>query len=365
MKELLFQSKSKLIKALSARLSLLGVNYSQEVESRPIGIIPKSHYLSFERTYKVISKKELLAIVENEKHVRSPFDNSYVMYRTSDIGDGSWLVKYYFIDLNKYPQVGGFKLVILWDDVAQYLLTKHATERLVMETPFGRELAIISGGQLHFAEAQKMGLKERLLLSGEQEKHKEIKLNTSELFEEVSAYVLGFSWLSLNGGINYSAFKTEHSFNFFTPQVAKYAGLILSAAIGLQSAFLLASGYYMDSVVASGAEQRKTYASLKRGYLDNLDAYSQLSEIVSSKSHASSIPNLLHGYQGKDGLRIDRLDYLSGEVRIGGVTDNTDGFMAYLSSHTSVSGLEFMSPITPDRSGKDRFSIKFEFLNDK
>lgn len=363
MKELLSKTKLKAIDALTKQIAFVG--QGDEKSAKRIGVVPKGLYLSFERTYKVISKKELKSIVENEKHMRSPFANSYVFYRTKALNDGSWLVKYHFIDVDKYPDVSDYKLLILWDDIAQFMLEKRSAESLILHTSFGRELALLTDGSIRFAELKAQGLKERLLLGANEKTHEEVQLSDAEVLEDISGYLLSFQWVGISGALNTDAWKRKQGVNWLNPQLAKVLGLVLGGAIVVESLFLLASRYYMDNVVDAAAEQRQQYSAMKKTYLGQLDTYTQLEDVVIAKSNAASIPEILFHFDNKADLRIDRLDYLGGEVRIGGLISNMDALMAYLSSHKNVKGLEFMSPITPDRSGKDRFSIKFELLNEQ
>ena len=53
--------------------------------------------------------------------------------------------------------------------------------------------------------------------------------------------------------------------------------------------------------------------------------------MIKQRSAASAIPQLLSGYPNKADIRIDRMDYLQGEVRLGGVANDIEAFMAYLS----------------------------------
>ena len=171
------------------------------------------------------------------------------------------------------------------------------------------------------------------------------------------------SWLTLRGAFNKERFINKKQRIKFNPRYAAFAGVILGSAIVLESLYLLSMDYYLESKIEGTADLRNDYSKVKGQYLGDLDKYGNYGKIISSKSNAAEIPQLLNQFSGKNDIRIDRMDYLQGEVRIGGISGYIELFMTYLSGHPQVKGLEFMSPLTPDKSGKDRFLIRFDFIN--
>ncbi len=355
---LYFQGRSDVNQLVLDAERLESVNTS----GRGILILNKGVYVSFERKYKVISRKELKGIAENEMNYHSPFENTYALFRITDLGEGGWKVNYYFIDLDAYPDVSEYILILVWED----LLKSTAGQKKLpfrIKSVLGCQLLTLEDGTIQVREIDQDGLKNRILANAQHQEVSVQELDVQGLSSLISTYLLTFSWGNLYGSFNRGRFARKRvSFKLSGRQVW-ISSLLVAAVALLESSYLVGVELYLNSKMQSSTELRDQYAITKGKYLSDLKTYQSLAAIVGTKSNLTDIPRLLSGFDSMNEVRIDRMDYLQGEVRIGGVSSNIEGLMTYLSGLQNVQGLEFLSPITPDSSGKDRFLIRFDLLN--
>lgn len=327
-----------------------------------IAILDKSMYVAFERRYKVISQKELKGIVENEKNYHSPFKTGYALYKTTELGEGNWLVQYYFVDLDVYPEVEHYTVVLIWEEVLISLIGDKSKAPVKVSSPMGEQLIVAEDNTLRISNIVGSGLKNRVLLTEPLDQTDVFNIEGAEFANRILSYIVTLQWTSVHGVFNHHRFSRKSHDITFNPKVLALGGGIVAAAMSFESVYLLGMDYYLENEVQRSAELRNDYSNAKGKYLRGLDEYSDLAIIVSSKSNAGDIPRLLSQLPDDLKLRIDRMDYIGGEVRIGGISGNIEALMAYLANHPQVDGLDFMSPITPDKkSGQDRFLIRFDF----
>ena len=373
MKKLLATTRIKLARWLFEQIDVLrkgensryefdnGCLVSNAINGNGIAILDKSMYVAFERRYKVISKKELRGIVENEKNYHSPFKSGYALYKTTELGDGNWSVQYYFIDLMIHPEIQRYGLILIWEEILEFILGKKPEQSLKVSSPFGEQIAVTEDDSFQIINVNDSSLKNRVLVSEHLLEAEKRNISSSEFTSKVMNYVFYLAWLPLHGAFNRARFSSKKSVLNLEPKLFAAGAAIVFGAMLLESAYLIGLDYYLDSKVQGSAELRNKYSAAKREYLGKLEQFSQLSSVIAAKSNAADIPQLLHQMPKEQDLRIDRMDYIEGEVRIGGISEDIEALMAYLTSHPQVKGLEFMSPITPDKkSGKDRFLIRFD-----
>ena len=84
-------------------------------------VVMPGTYVTTSRRYKAISRKELLAIVNNEREFLSPFEESRSVYLVNENYEGGWLVDFYFVDLQRYAQLKDVFAVIPGDQLIQNL----------------------------------------------------------------------------------------------------------------------------------------------------------------------------------------------------------------------------------------------------
>lgn len=332
-----------------------------EQDAFHIAILHKDMYVAFERRYKVISKKELKEVVENEMEFHSPFEKSKVIYRVADNEDGSWVVHYYFIDVVKYPDIERYGFIFIWEEVLRFLVDIKSGQPVKLNSPIGTQLIFTEGERLHVDDVHPNSLKQRILMTELETKPIQTDLNCREMGEKFVEYFASFSWLSLRGSFNPKRYLSKYKAISLSPRQLGILSIVLVAGIVAESAYLIGTDFYLDNRMKDSADIRNEYAQKKGEFLKKLDRYTAFAGIIENKSNASTIPGLLQKFEGD--IRIDRMDYIQGEVRIGGISSDIESVMKYLSGHPQVKGLDFMSPITPDKSGKDRFLIRFDLLN--
>ncbi len=376
MKQLIKTIKSKLIHLLFEQIELVSRTEVSQFDidgdqfvpvkspGKGIAILRKNMYVAFERRYKVISQKELKGIVENEMGYHSPFDNSYVLYRMTELGEGNWLVNYYFVDVDEHPYIKHYGMVLIWEQIVRFILGDRFKTPLKLRSAVGEQLIVVEENSLHVNDIHESNLKNRILLNEEASNIVLRDVSGKELTSKLVTYLLTFVWASLRGAINKKRFLDNRKELKLNPRQLGIVAALGLISIVIESAYLLGTNYYLDNKMQSSSELRDQYSTAKSQYLSNLDKYSALASIITAKSNAADIPKLLHQFEGKGDIRIDRMDYLQGEVRVGGISGNIEALMSYLSERPQVKGLEFVSPITPDKSGKDRFLIRFDLLND-
>lgn len=334
------------------------------ISSADIAVLRKSAYVSFDKRYKVISQKELKGIVFNELDFHSPFPSSYSLYKVRQIDEGNWQVTYYFADLQRFPDLSQYRLVLIWDDFIRFWLENEddtATPVLVT-SPLAQQTVVKEGGALVVSDVEPGSLKQRILTSSSEQTMLQKTLSAEQFSESFFQYLLTFPWITLVGAVNRARWLPEKQSVSVSPRQMGLIAIFFGVAVLLESAWLVGLDFYFERQMTSTADIREQYSSSKNTYLKQLERFGEYADVVKLRSVASSIPQLLSGYPNKTDLRIDRMDYLQGEVRLGGITSDIEAFMAYLSQHGNVKGLAFMSPITQDKSsGKDRFSIRFDW----
>ncbi|UAA39655.1 hypothetical protein KIH87_04675 [Paraneptunicella aestuarii] len=377
MKELLSDPKNKFIPWLLGKVDFLdkdGVRtldigrntlVSKGSDKGWIAVLSRDMYVSFEKLYKVISEKELKQIIKNELEYQSPFKNSYALYKMSEQGSGGWLVQYHFVDLELYPGVNQYALVLTWEDILRFILRDFTGGRVCLDNALGKQFVWIEKNVLKIVDDKGDSLKNRILKTHANVDVENVSMGASELSRNIAHYLLTISWKDLRGALNKFYFVEKRKRFALNPKHALMSGVIFGAVMLLESVYLLGMNYYLENAAESTADLRNEYSELKGNYLQLLDSYSSFASVFASKSHVSHIPQVLHQFSNRGDLRIDRLDYLeNGEIRIGGISSDIESFMTFLSGRPDVNGLEFMSPITPDnRSGKDRFLIRFNLTN--
>lgn len=332
--------------------------------SADIAVLRKSVYVSFDKRYKVISQKELKGIVSNELDFHSPFPSSYALYKLRQIDDGNWQVTYYFADLERFPALSQYRLVLIWDDFIRFWVGDEvdANKPMLVTSPLAQQHVVKEDSAIVVSDVEAGSLKQRILMSSSEQEMAQKPLPAAQFSELFFQYLLTFPWLTLVGAVNRARWLPEKQTVSVSPRQVGLIAAVFGVAVLLESAWLVGLDVYFDRQMTSTADIREQYSSAKSAYLKQLDQFSQYASVIKQRSAASAIPQLLSGYPNKADIRIDRMDYLQGEVRLGGVASDIEAFMAYLSQQGNVKDLAFMSPITQDkRSGKDRFSIRFDW----
>lgn len=366
--KLLDYLSERLIKQVQLVSNQEGVRFRDSGEKKSggrlyIALLQRNMYISFDKKYKVISQKELKGIAENEMNYHSPFKNSKILYKCTELGEGNWNVTYYFIDLQLYPEIKNYKLILLADDLIRYCARNVSAKNIEVHSPLGHQLITLEEGVKQVRNLTGNSYKHRLLSASVDSNCEKLKLNQVELEEQFCNYFLSLSWLQYQGSVNREAFLDKGRNLQFNQQHAKIAAILLLTAISLESIYIKGMDYFLDRQIADSAALREEYATIKRQYLDKVDNYNIMAGIVNQRTDVTAIANVIGRMDSSLGVKIDRLDYLQGEFRLSGSSNDIQNMMAFLSAEPSIIALDFLSPITTGRDGKDQFSIRFELTN--
>lgn len=314
-------------------------------------------YVSISRTYKVLSASELDAIARNSSAHLSPFEKFYVTYRKRMSDSGSWVVTYYYVDTLKVTGLAEYGLVLLFDDlVAEQLEQMQHGMRL--ETPLGTFAVVTSNSQKSLTHQGHSALKSYLLRPAMDNTN--WILSQSDVRGRLFAVLGSFQWLRWSHALNYELFKSYLPKLSMSRQEFSRIAAVLGGAVILESALLglgaVGQAYYLDVTKA----EREEYSAKKSAYLQASDQHSDLLEMAESHSDMRYVPSVLAGVTSTPGLRLEAVAYSDGSLRLTGLTDDVAPLMNQLGIDNRVGKLEFVSPISPDRSGRDRFNIEFE-----
>lgn len=326
-----------------------------------IAVLRKSAYVRFDKRYKVISQKELKGIVSNELDFHSPFQSSYALYKIRELAEGSWQVTYYYVDLKRHPELANYRLVLIWDEFISYWLADKEMP-ISISTPIAQQYAVKDDGVVAVSDVEQSRLKKRIMETAMEQSAPQCDLSAAQFADQFFQYLLAFPWLALQGAVNRGRWLPAKQSLNLSPKQMGWLGAVFAGAMFIESAWLLSQEWYFEQQMQNTAELREQYSVAKNNYLNQLDRFAQYAIAAKRRSGAASVPQLLSSYGNKADIRIDRMDYLQGEVRLGGVAGDIEAFMAFLSQQEAVHELAFMSPITQDkRTGKDRFSIRFDW----
>ena len=325
-------------------------------------IVMPGTYVTTSRRYKAISRKELLAIVNNEREFLSPFSESRSVYRTAENDDGGWLVDFYFVDLQRYPQLKDVFFVIPGDQLVKNL---HKGEA---------ELSCYRGALGDFIVHQNQDdflvkrFSERLLQSLQMEQSqaqtRTIDYTPSDCAYGLKSTLMAGSFWRQRGAIQWALLPAWLTQTLGKPKLWGHLALGLTAWVAAQFLYLTASDWLINREALSSADIRRTYASAKTEYLSDLDQLLAMQSLLTDRSQLYRLGGLFEVLKNSGEVTLNRFEYRDGEFRIGGLTDDINSLTRNLSEHEGVFGVDFNSPVRPDRSGLDQFDLRFEIANE-
>lgn len=327
-----------------------------KVGSAVLVLMPDT-YVSISRTYKVLSANELDAIARNSSAHLSPFEKFYVTYRKQMSDSGSWVVTYYYVDTLKVTGLAEYGLVLLFDDLVAEQL-EQMQHGMKLETPLGIFAVVTSNSRKSLTRQGRSALKSYLLQPAKDNATR--ILSPSDVRGRLFAVLGSFQWLRWSRALNYELFKSYLPKLSMSRQDLGRLAIVLGGALVLESALLglgaVGQAYYLDATRV----EREEYSVKKSAYLRASDRYADLSGMAKSHSNVRYVPSILAGVTSTPGLRLEAVAYGDGSLRLTGLTDDVAPLMNQLGIDNRVGKLEFVSPISPDRSGRDRFNIEFE-----
>jgi hypothetical protein len=313
-------------------------------------------YVAVTRSYKAISKRELQSIIANEAEFLSPFEVTRTLHTEQDHQDGSWSVRYFFIDRSQFGAYAEAPLILL----GEYFFELAAIPTIV-KTPLGAFLVGFAA-DTPVVRPNGAGLAERYFGAELASQKRSEDWRSTELRGRLLSWSFVSRALSLKGCFDGGAIVASARYRLLQSRLWTWLGAGFLAWMTLQSAYLMSTGWWLEHRQSSGSEVRNQYAIEKRDYLDSLDQVVAMQTVVERQIRVSAVAELLAELQNIDGLELNRFDFVDGEFRIAGVVPNIDTLMTALGAQDRIIGLDFVAPIMPDRSGKDRFQLRFEVV---
>jgi hypothetical protein len=325
-------------------------------------VVMPGTYVTTSRRYKAISRKELLAIVNNEREFLSPFEESRSVYRVTENDEGGWLVDFYFVDLQRYAQLKDVFAVIPGDQLIQNL--SDAAQGL---TRYCGDLGDFLVYQNQGAWVVKR-FSERLLqsLQVEQDQSQERTINYAPLdcSRSLTKQILASTFWSQRGVIQWALVPAWLKLTLAKPKLWTNLAIGLIAWVAVQFLYLTASDWLITHEASSSADIRRAYAAAKTEYLSDLDQLVAMQGLLADRSQLYRLGGLFEVLKNSGEVTLNRFEYRDGEFQIGGLTDDIDTLTRNLSDFEGVSGVDFNSPVRPDRSGLDQFDLRFEIANE-
>lgn len=336
------------------------VQLREEPLSSYIAVLGCDTYIKLKKRYKVISKKDLLQVIKNEKSYLSPFDYYYLIFRCSEVNDGEWEVTFYFIDKQSYPSIDTYLLVFVWEDIVRSQVNTEYDNAIVSAVS-GNVLVTRENNEIEtVAITANSNLKQKVLFDMQEILPRTVSLDNRLIMEWMSSYLLSVKWGGLYGCFNSDRIRGDKLKLKIKPVYGAWLGAALIGLSVLESLYLIGMNSYIDSSREKNSAELSQYLDAKSVYMSDAETYNSYRTISALRSNVSVLPDLLTKLPSQENdLTLERLDYIEGEVRVTGYSSNIQSVMAFLSDREQVVDLEFVSPITPGSNGRDKFSIKF------
>jgi len=319
-------------------------------------------FVTTSRCYKAISRKELLAIVNNERAFLSPFDGSRSLYRVTETDEGSWLVDFYFIDLQRYPELGQIFALIPGDQFVGCLVGEEANSLNHFRGELG-DFLVYQNQSGWLVKRFSQRLVESLRDEG-QSQQRILNYEPSDLAQGLFSALLSASFWSQRGAVQWSLVPAWLRQMLAKPKLFRNVAVGLVVWVAVQFVYLTATDWLITNDASSSADIRRAYAAEKTAYLADLDQLVAMQELIARQSRLHRLGGLFEALSSSGELKLNRFDYLDGEYRMAGVTGDIDTLISSLSEFPGVSGIDFNSPVRPDRTGLDQFDLRFEMANE-
>lgn len=324
-------------------------------------VVMPGAFVTSTRRYKAISRKELLAIVNNEREFLSPFINSLSPYNVAETDDGGWSVDFYFIDLERYPELKEIFAIIPGDTIIHNM---HNPDSPVMRYrgALGEFLIDIHQGRFKVHTSSERRLKS--IYAEEDFKQRVEDYTVTDCIDGLVQTMLRSSFWSQRAAIQWALLPAWLKRIFIRPALWRNFGVGLAVWITLQSLYLVATEWLITRDASAGAEIRADYAAGKKEYLLKLNLLASMRSLTEHHGRLAFLGDLFAALSGSGKVELTRFDYRDGEYQIVGVTDNIDAMISTLTQYEGVDGVEFNSPVRPTREGLDKFNLRFEIANE-
>lgn len=339
-----------------------GVKRAFPVNQRPwCVVVMPGVFVTSARHYKAISRKELLAIVNNEREFLSPFVNSLSPYNVAEFANGGWSVDFYFIDLERYPELKETFAIIPGDRVMQSI---HNPDLPVMRYRGALGEFLVDTRRARFRVHASSERRLKSICAEEDFKQRVEEYDLADCAEGLLKIMLRSSFWSQRGAIQWGLFRKWLKQIFIRPALWRNFGVGLAAWITLQSIYLVATEWLINHEASSGADIRADYAAGKKEYLSKLDQLASMQSLTEQQGRLTRLGDLFAALSGSGKIELTRFDYRDGEYQIVGETDDIDAMISSLTQYEGVVGVEFNSPVRPTREGLDKFNVRFEIIDE-
>ena len=344
------------------QVSAEGANIFPREQKAWCAVAMPGTFVTTSRCYKAISRKELLAIVNNERAFLSPFDGSRSLYRVTETDEGSWLVDFYFIDLQRYPELGQIFALIPGDQLVGRLVGEEANSLNHFRGELG-DFLVYQNQSGWLVKRFSQRLVESLRDEG-QSQQRILNYEPSDLAQGLFSALLSASFWSQRGAVQWSLVPAWLRQMLAKPKLFRNVAVGLVVWVAVQFVYLTATDWLITNDASSSADIRRAYAAEKTAYLADLDQLVAMQELIARQSRLHRLGGLFEALSSSGELKLNRFDYLDGEYRMAGVTGDIDTLISSLSEFPGVSGIDFNSPVRPDRTGLDQFDLRFEMANE-
>lgn len=325
-------------------------------------VVMPGTYVTTSRRYKAISRKELLAIVNNEREFLSPFEESRSIYRVTENDEGGWLVDFYFIDLQRHPQLTDVFCVIPGD---LFVKSLHAGEAQLTRYrgPLGDFILYYNQGAALVKRFSERLLQSLQIEQGFTQAHT-IDYTPSDCAYGLTSSLTASAFWRQRGAMQWTLVPTWFKQTLGKPKLWGRVAIGLTAWVVAQFLYLTASDWLITHEALSSADIRREYVTAKTEYLSDLDQLSAMQGLMGDRSQLYRLGGLFEVLKNSGEVTLNRFEYRDGEYRIGGLTDDIDTLTRNLSDFKGVYGVDFNSPVRPDRSGLDQFDLRFEIAHE-
>ena len=186
----------------------------------------------------------------------------------------------------------------------------------------------------------------------------------SDLAQGLFSAMLSASFWSQRGAAQWSLVPGWLKRMLAKPMLWRNVAMGVVVWVGVQFVYLMATDWLITNEASSSADIRRAYAAEKTAYLADLDQLVAMQKLIAKQSRLHQLAGLFEALSSSGEVKLNRFDYRDGEYRIAGVTDDIDTLISGLSEFPGVSGVDFNSPVRPDRAGLDQFDLRFEIANE-
>ncbi len=316
-------------------------------------VLTPPQYLVVIRHYSIVSKRRVMAVVENELASTSPFDNYYACYRLEAGQESGWRVKIYFIDSNRHAVANYFAILPLQDVLEQLKLLTGYRHLSIDDHEYQIIRDRLGGAKIATSN------KTRLAIHADEDVCPEDAVLYLEMRTLFVDYIKSLKWWGLQNFISSAAIMRWTSARLFTKATLLPVAIALSCWLGLNSLFLVSERLYINTITSSNQDATSTFVNQKNRYEELLQEYNSLQEGLKVTSVSRDLNDVLLKMKQQETFLIRTLSVTNGVVALNAEVSNGVEMLSDLGSMDCVSEVELMSPISASRQGRELINIEF------